>query len=947
MSTISTTPSPSSTTLSESAPVAVAGHVIESRLPRSVRPRHYELELTPDLAARTFEGKVEIEIEIKQKTNTILLNAVEIQVKEVTIKVGESRTIKATNISLNEKDEICTLTFSESLEPGTEGVRLILVYSGILNDQMRGFYASTYKDANGVEQVLATTQFEATDCRRAVPCWDEPAIKSTWTVTIIAPSTLKALSNMPAIRSEKLENQPGFTRHVFDRTPLISTYLLAFIVGQLDEISGRTSEGTLVRCFTTPGKVEQARFALDVAIKLLPYYNSWFDIAYPLPKLDMVAVPDFSAGAMENWGLVTYREAALLIDPKNSSSQTKQWVAVCVAHEISHQWFGNLVTMEWWTHLWLNEGFATWMENHAVDVLFPQFQMWQQFVYGDLNSSFELDALESSHPIEVPIHHANEVDEIFDIISYSKGCVVIRMLEAFLGSEDFKKGLQVYMKKFQYSNALTEDLWQVLSEVSGKDVQAMMQSWTKQTGFPIIQLEESSNASSESKLEFAATQTRFMHTGPASNVESLWPVPINFIVDGMKVGSKPLAQQVLSGRTGTLTLDLAGNGLSSSPKWIKLNAGQAYMYRVLYPKRLFDALCVAIGEQDPLLTASDRLGFVNDSFALARCGLVSTTQLLQLVQSFEREKDYTVWADILSNLADLALIVREDEAVYALFCRYVTRLLDTILKQVGWEAPSQQGAGAGAGAEAEAEGHTTALLRSKLIAAAAKYQHRETIENGCRRFVKFFAKKKQQPKEVSASASASSEEKKQSAAEEEEDALSPDLRSAVYSMVVANGGVFGYESMLHLRALSDLSEEQVRCLQSLASTPDQALIQRTLEYAISTNVRNQDGPSLIAACAHNRKASLQTWLFIQANWPAILKRFQQSSALSRIIASVGNNLTSPKHLDEFRNFFEQQPHPGADRAVKQALERIASNAAWVERDFESTAAWLKANVKEE
>lgn len=345
----------------------------------------------------------------------------------------------------------------------------MIEYDGEINDKMKGLYRSKYLGPEGDERYAAVTQFEATDARRCFPCWDEPAIKATFDITVTVPQDRIALSNMPV----ESENDEGNSRIVqFRTTPIMSTYLVAIVVGEFDYVENTSKDGVLVRVYTPVGKKDQGLFALEVATEVLPYYKDYFNIAYPLPKIDLIAIADFSAGAMENWGLVTYRETCLLVDPKNTSANTKQWVALVVGHELAHQWFGNLVTMEWWTHLWLNEGYATFVEYLCVNRLFPEYDIWTQFVVetyirflfrilskynfeDDFQFIFfkfralELDCLKNSHPIEVPVGHPSEIDEIFDDISYSKGASVIRMLHRYIGDDDFRKGMNIYLTRHQ------------------------------------------------------------------------------------------------------------------------------------------------------------------------------------------------------------------------------------------------------------------------------------------------------------------------------------------------------------------------------------------------------------------------------------------------------------------------------------------------------------------
>nr|CAB3456894.1 unnamed protein product [Digitaria exilis] len=497
-------------------PVAAAGSLNQFRgkamLPRFAAPRRYDLRLRPDLVACTFTGAAAVTVAVSAPTRFLVLNAADLSVDRASIRFRVPNSLRFFSFrmlfsSLGARplnvisdagpgrwllqdlapkevvffadDEILVLGFSNDLPLG-EGV-LSMKFNGTLNDQMRGFYRSKYQ-YKGKMKNMAVTQFESVDARRCFPCWDEPAFKAKFKITLEVSSGMVALSNMPIAN----QTVTGTIKTIsYQESPLMSTYLVAIVVGLLEYIEGVTPEGTKVRVYTQVGKSSQGKFALDVGVKSLHLYKDYFGTPYPLPKLDMVAIPDFAAGAMENYGLVTFREVALLFDEESSAESSKQSIAITVAHELAHQWFGNLVTLEWWTHLWLNEGFATWMSHLAVDSFFPQWNIWTQFL-DDTTAGLKLDSLEESHPIEVEIHHASEVDEIFDAISYDKGASVIRMLQNYLGAERFQKALASYIRKFAYSNAKTEDLWAVLEEKSGEPVKNLMTTWTKQQGYPVI-----------------------------------------------------------------------------------------------------------------------------------------------------------------------------------------------------------------------------------------------------------------------------------------------------------------------------------------------------------------------------------------------------------------------------------------------------------------------------
>ena len=437
-------------------------------LPTNVRPTRYRLILEPDLESFTFRGEEAVDIEVVEASSEITLNSSDIDILSSKLTVEGGSVLTPRDVVLDDSKETATFVFDSEIPTGP--ATLEITFTGELNDKLRGFYRSHYTDIDGQERYLATTQFEATDARRAFPCWDEPAVKSAFDVTLVVPGDLVAVSNMPVVSEEvnPSGSRPSSKVVRFAETPVMSTYLLAFVVGDIESIEQRTDAGTLMRVWTTRGKQEQGRFALETAVNLLDYFDDYFGIRYPLPKLDHIAIPDFAAGAMENWGAITYRETALLVDPDHSSAGTRQRVAAIVSHEMAHMWFGDLVTMAWWNDLWLNESFASWMGDKAVDHLFPEWEMWTQFVMADTNSGLSLDGLKNSHPIEQEVNNPSEIGQLFDAISYSKGASILRMLEHFLGSEPFRQGLHLYLSSHEYGNAQTEDLWSALGEISGQ-----------------------------------------------------------------------------------------------------------------------------------------------------------------------------------------------------------------------------------------------------------------------------------------------------------------------------------------------------------------------------------------------------------------------------------------------------------------------------------------------
>uniref|UniRef100_A0A287CY20 Puromycin-sensitive aminopeptidase n=1 Tax=Ictidomys tridecemlineatus TaxID=43179 RepID=A0A287CY20_ICTTR len=560
---------------------------------------------------------------VRQATNQIVMNCADIDIITASYAPEGDEEIHATGFNYQNEDEKVTLSFPSTLQTGTGTLKIDFV--GELNDKMKGFYRSKYTTPSGEVRYAAVTQFEATDARRAFPCWDEPAIKATFDISLVVPKDRVALSNMNVIDRKPYPDDENLVEVKFARTPVMSTYLVAFVVGEYDFVETRSKDGVCVRVYTPVGKAEQGKFALEVAAKTLPFYKDYFNVPYPLPKIDLIAIADFAAGAMENWGLVTYRETALLIDPKNSCSSSRQWVALVVGHELAHQWFGNLVTMEWWTHLWLNEGFASWIEYLCVDHCFPEYDIWTQFVSADYTRAQELDALDNSHPIEVSVGHPSEVDEIFDAISYSKGASVIRMLHDYIGDKDFKKGMNMYLTKFQQKNAATEDLWESLENASGKPIAAVMNTWTKQMGFPLIYVE-----AEQDKVNFQVFYCpQWMVPITISTSEDPNQAKLKILMD------KPEMNVVLKN--------------VKSDQWVKLNLGTVGFYRTQYSSAMLESLLPGI--RDLSLPPVDRLGLQNDLFSL----LHKQADMQEEKNRIERVLGATLLPELIQKVLTFAL----------------------------------------------------------------------------------------------------------------------------------------------------------------------------------------------------------------------------------------------------------------------------------------------------
>ena len=852
-------------------------------LPSNVKPSKYRLTLQPDLETFTFKGEQTIDIEIVVPTARISLNAAELEIGGATLRRNGAST-PVRSISLDADTETATLDFGETLSPGP--AQLDMQFTGILNDRLVGFYRSEYQDAEGQTRHLATTQFEATDARRAFPCWDEPAQKAVFDATLVFADSFQAVSNTPIV--EDTRPSPGVRSVRFAETPIMSTYLLAFVVGDLVSVQAEAADGTKVGVWTTRGKENQAGFALDTSVKLLGYFNEYFSIPYPLPKLDHIAIPDFAAGAMENWGCVTYRETALLVDPENSSAGTRQRVAEVVAHEMAHMWFGDLVTMEWWDDLWLNESFASWMGTKAVDWLFPDWEMWTQFVNMDTNRALSLDGLKNSHPIEQEVKNPAEVSQLFDAISYSKGGSVLRMLEHFLGPEVFRGGLYRYLKGHEYGNARTQDLWSALEEESGLPVTGIMDSWVKQMGYPVLEVGADRGADN---VQISLSQERFVYDRPLGDEEpnpEFWRVPVTVSAPGAVAVST-----VMESKEALLTLPAA----RPAEDWYKVNADQTGFYRVNYTGEDWQRLAPAVGARD--LPATDRLGIQNDAYALSRAGLLPITQFLELAGSYSGETDASVWSDLASNLRDIEQLIA-GEPVHPTYQRFARELFGPAARRAGWTPRPE-------------DGHLDSLLRSTVLGQSGSYQDEETLGQASDLFRQYL---------------------------ENPDAVHPDLRGVVFSLAAQAGDRATYDQLWDLEERTSLQEEKIRLLLATSRFQDVGLLNETLERALSSRVRSQDTITVVGSVAANPRGRQPAWEFVKNNWAEFDRRYGGGGFGLMRLVSICSSFTTDEQRADVENFFTEHPAPAAERTIRQALERVRLNIRWLEHNRPALNDWF-------
>ena len=650
-----------------------------TRLFEQFQPESYDLSLHPNKDDMIFRGSVTI----KGKKNGRPSQRLTFHQKELKItsavvtKHDKKGDFNLPIIRINNQktyDEVRLHTDGQ-VYPGKYTVKL--EFEGKISRQMNGIYPCFFTH-EGKEKQLIATQFESHHAREAFPCIDEPEAKATFDLTLTTPAGETVIANTP-VQKQTTKGKLQTTR--FETTPKMSTYLLAFVFGELDHKEAKTKDGVVVRTYATPDNIEYTEFALDCAVKTLEFYNEYFDIPYPLAKCDFIALPDFASGAMENWGCITFREQALLVDPQNTSLHLKQYIANVVAHELTHQWFGNLVTMRWWTDLWLNESFASWMSYLAVDHLFPDWKVWTQFIVEEQGLALKQDALENTHPIEVTVRHPDEIRTIFDAISYEKGASVLLMLHDYLGDEAFRDGLRLYLKRHAYSNTDTIDLWTALEEVSKKPVREFMNDWTSQSGYPIVK-------ATVNKDNLGLEQERFYLNPAAKKEATTWPIPL--------LPSIKLETATLSKKSQTITLSAKNDALL-------LNHNRTSFFRTIYDTKHLEKLAADV--KTGKISELDRLGLLSDAFEAAKAGYGSTVDALKLLEAYADESSAVVW-DIISGGIGSIRVVMDDDQIRDGLKPYVRNLAATQFKRLGWK-------------ERASDSHFDRLLRPTILGLAS------------------------------------------------------------------------------------------------------------------------------------------------------------------------------------------------------------------------------------
>ena len=834
------------------------------RLPRGIVPSRYDLTLTPDLDGATFVGAVDIEVDVREATASVVMNAIELGIDEAWVTADGART--DASVSLDPATERVTLALGSELAPGPAVVSLR--FRGHLNDKLRGFYRSTFTDGSGQQRVIATTQFEATDARRAFPCWDEPDRKAVFAITLVVDDALQVVSNA-AVASDEPIGEGRRRVHFADTMPL-STYLVAFIVGPLEATAPIDVDGTPVRLLCAPGKLHLTEFGLEVAAFALRYLSDYFDLRYPGDSLDLVAIPDFAFGAMENLGCVTFRETLLLADPEHATQGELQNVVDVISHELAHMWFGDLVTMKWWNGIWLNEAFATFMELKVTDAFRPEWSRWVSFGLAR-STAFDTDALASTRPIEYPVVSPADAEGMFDVLTYEKGAAVVRMLEQYLGEDRFRAGIRKYMASHQYGNTETTDLWDAIEQATGEPVRRIMDSWIFQGGHPIVSVSTSDDGH---RLLLDQRLSRYLPE-PAEDVR--WAIPLQ-----IRYGS---ASGAVTSRTALLEGDSLELEADEAITWVVADAEGHGFYRVNYSAPLRAALVARANEH---LSDVERYGLVDDTWVSVLAGYTTAVDFLQLAEGFAEENDVSVWRRVVGGLDQLDRIL-DGQARVALAAR-ARSLLSPALERLGWDGRDED-------ADRDRE------LRGVLIGAVAVLGADPDAQE---RVAELFGRYRADSASVEANvAAAVVRATAVSAGPDEVDAIIEGFRT----------GTTPQEELRYLYALSDVRR------------PDQ--MARVLELALH-EVRTQNAPFLIGACIANRDNAALAWQVVEDNWASMNQRFPSNSIVRML---QGMRAVSDAALaDRIASFIADHPVPQAKRTLLQHLERMRVTVALRERE---------------
>lgn len=881
------------------------------RLPEHVVPLHYHLLIHPNLTTQTFTGTAAIDLTVTRQTSAVILHSKRLHVAWAAIGAQEARVLEQQAL------EQVALLAAEPLRAG-HNYTVTIQYTANLSDSFHGFYKSTYRTQEGELRVLAATQFEPTFARAAFPCFDEPAFKARFSVKIRREPKHLALSNMPLMKTVNINS--WLVEDHFDTSVKMSTYLVAFIVSDFKSISKISSHGVNISVYTVPEKIDQADYALDAAVKLLDFYEDYFSISYPLPKQDLAAIPDFQSGAMENWGLTTYRESALLYDPDKSSASSRLWITMIIAHELAHQWFGNLVTMEWWNDLWLNEGFAKFMEFVSVNITHPELKVEDYFL-SNCFDAMEVDALNSSHPVSTPVKDPAQILEMFDDVSYVKGSCILNMLKDYLTDDVFKAGLVQYLQKYSYQNTKNEDLWNSMtnicptvgtdkSEQQGDgfcrrnqqsssnahwtkgetlDVKAMMNTWTLQKGFPLV------TVTVRGKNVHLQQEHYMTGTDSHSSTGYLWHIPLTYITSK----ADTVQRFLMTTKTDVIILP-------EEVEWIKFNVYMNGYYIVHYEDDGWDHLINLLKENHTAISNNDRASLINNIFQLVRIKKIPISKALDLTLYLKRETQIMPVLQGMNELVPIYKLMekRDMDDTEKQLKEYIVNLFKDLIDKQLWSDDGSV---------------SERMLRQSLLLFACVRRYQPCVDKAEEYFLKW------QKSNGTLS-------------------LPADVKTAVYAVGAQTSE--GWDFLLSKYRQHSFSIDKSRIELALSFTRNKDKLQWLLDQGLRGDIiKTQDLPHIILYVARNPSGYQLAWTFLKENWEKLVEKFELgSNSIATIVTGVTNKYSTRLQLAQVKEFFSSLEEKSAQlRCIQQAIETIEDNIQWMDTNLNDIKTWLQKN----
>src|SRR5213592_2385772 len=846
------------------------------KLPKEIVPVKYSIRIVPNIDRFAFTGMETIKLSVRSPVRQLVLNALELEITEASV---DDVALPKSAIKADKEKELLTLALSSELPPGNH--TLALSFSGKINQQGQGLFYMRYQEhGSGTKKIMFGTQFEATDARRFFPCWDEPVFRARFQLTVVIPENWLAVSNMPVESEKKIA---GGKEVRFAATPPMSSYLNVFVAGELDFIESRSGP-TQLRVIATKGKAEMGRYALEATAQILQYYNEYFGVVYPLPKLDQIAIPGGFGGAMENWGGITYYESKLLFDPKSSSAETKQDIYEVLAHEMAHQWFGDLVTMAWWDNLWLNEGFASWMGSKCTARFNPQWEVWLRREFPRdpsrrvgivKEAAMEGDARSTTHPIQQPVATEAEANSAFDDITYKKGQSFLRMLESFLGEDVFREGIRGYIKANKYSNATTADLWNALSQASNEPVAEIAVSWTEQPGFPVVKVKRGEGG------KVSLTQERF--TINLKNAPPLeWKIPLTYSV----IGEAP-ASLLMTGKSERLQNIPADRAL-------RLNVKGAGNYRVEYDEPSWNSLLRTL----PQMGVEDRVNLLSDAWALVQANRASVSRYFGLVDKLPSSTELAEREQIINVLdfINRLLIGRPEREKFQAYARSILR---PTFDALGWDPKDGEPATAG-------------NLRASLINALGDLNDQEIVASCRGRFKKYLSNPQ---------------------------SLQPDLRPPVLAVVGRYGDEATWNQLHELGLKTTSTEEKQNYYDALAGAIDSTLVKKTLPIALTDELPTSRAVFLVSKVARESDHPEIAWDFAKANMKALLAKTDALGA-NRYAPSLFTFFSDDSRSDELKAYAKLNLPAESATDVAKAVDEIQFRSEFKKRLASQLSAWI-------